>query len=135
MKIIPCPPEIKQPDFYDEGYTDPFAMQMFEDRLIEWLKTNGYPGPLTGEIWGEESNDGWHTSAWYMYCHAEEGGESVMIRMPTSEHESEDLPFFPPHEVERRLRIQVEDRERWEEEERLEAEKEAATAQSAAPAP
>lgn len=101
MKIYSCPDEVPPPvvdyDNYDHAKVDDDEAAHMK-ALSKWLKTKGYTGKHTGEIYREGVADGY---ARYMVM---DGRSFGLVHLPYGDgYQSRDVQFLPKKEIIRRL--------------------------------
>lgn len=109
MKIYSCPKEVPapQPDYakYDHVKEDA-AEKDHMKRLAEWLRSKGFTGKYTGEVYSTGVADG---SANYMMA---DSPKSFLIHLPYGDgYHARDIQFVPKKEIIKR----IEDRKRFRE--------------------
>lgn len=101
MKVYSRPEEIPfdEPDYRNYNHERELARErVHEDALKNWLQSNGYAGPRTGEILREPVGDGY---ACYMLA---DGPNRVLIHLPYGDaYSSRDVQFLPVKEVLRHI--------------------------------
>lgn len=111
MKIYTCPDEIPAPkpdyDNYD-SLKQQQAEENHEKELAKWLKSNGFPGKYTGEIYRVGVADGY---ARYMVA---DGRTFCLIHLPYGDaYQSRDVQFLPKKEIIRRVEADKVFRAKW----------------------
>lgn len=101
MKVYRCPDEVPAPEVDYSNYDHQKVLRDEEKHqldLTNWLKSNGYNGPRTGEIYREQIHDGF---ALYMVG---DGRRACLIHLPYGDaYQSRDIHFVPKAEVYRRI--------------------------------
>jgi hypothetical protein len=96
---VPDPIAFAEPDYknYDTN-TELAREEAHKVDLKAWLQTNGWDGPLTGQILEEGVGDG---AAAYMYA---DGKKACLIHLPYGDaYHSQNIPHLPKKEILRRL--------------------------------
>ncbi len=101
MKIYSLPPQVPAPEPDYANYDSAKEMQRERDHtavLAAWLKANGFPGKMTGEIYSEGVADG---SALYMVA---DGRQFALVHLPYGDaYQSRNVAFLTKKEIIRRL--------------------------------
>jgi hypothetical protein len=103
MKVYAVPDAVayNAPDYRNYNHAAEIVREnAHKEELKTWLKTNGWAGPRTGDIYQEPVADGY---AQYMYADAP-GAKAMLVHLPYGDaYNSQNVRHIPKTEILKRI--------------------------------